>query len=113
MKKKLAGLLLAAISAAGTLAGTSTAAASEDTFPPPGCDSHRYGFFGGEGVSMTCFSLPDPSGTYRVVAHCTMGSSYWYTVGHWVPLGFGPSTAECKGSLLWSAYVTGYHVEEF
>ncbi len=113
MKKKFAGLLLAALLAAGSAAGVSSAAASADDFPPPGCDSFRYGFLWGEGVSMTCFSLPDPSRTYRVVAHCMAGSSYWFTAGYWIPLGFGPSTAECKGGLLWNAYLAGYHVEDF
>lgn len=113
MKKKIAGLVLAALSAAGFLAGTPASAATDSQFPPPGCDSYRYGLLFGEGVSLSCFSLRGPSDTYRVVAHCTSGSSYWFTVGHWVPLGFGPSSAECRGGLLSNAYVAGYHVDEF
>ncbi|SDW65668.1 hypothetical protein SAMN05421504_1011171 [Amycolatopsis xylanica] len=112
MYKKTAGLLAAAISAAALTVGAPAANATED-FPPYGCDVSRYSLLFGEGVSMTCFSLAAPSQTYRVVAHCASGSSYWYTVGHWVPLGFGPSTAECHGALLMNAYVAGYHVDDF
>ncbi|MBN6040387.1 hypothetical protein [Amycolatopsis sp. 195334CR] len=112
MRKQLACLFAAAISMGGLLAGAPAAGAAEDR-PPSGCDAYRYGFLWGEGVSMTCFSLPGPAGTYRVVAHCTNGSAYWFTVGEWVPLWFGPSTAECRGGLLWNAYLAGYHVEDF
>ncbi|MFI5563408.1 hypothetical protein ACIA2T_29350 [Amycolatopsis japonica] len=113
MKKKIAALVMAAFSAAGFLAASPAAAATEGQFPPYGCDSSRYGILFGEGISMTCFSLRRHSETYRVVAHCASGSSFWYTVGHWVPIGFGPSTAECHGALLSSAYVAGYHVDDF
>jgi len=113
MKKKIAALVLAALSAAGTLAASPASAATESKFPPYGCDSSRYGLLFGEGISMTCFSLPRPSDSYRVVAHCASGSSFWYTAGHWVPRGFGPSTAECHGGLLSNAYVAGYHVDDF
>jgi hypothetical protein len=113
MIKKIAGLAVTAVSAAVLLAGTPAAAAETHEFPPPGCDSYRYNFLWGEGVSMLCYALPGPSHTYRVVAHCVSGASYWFTVGRWVPLGFGPSVAECNGGLLWSAYVADYHVENF
>lgn len=113
MKKKIAALALAALSAAGILAGSPAAAATDSKFPPYGCDSNRFGILFGEGISTTCFSLPRHSATYRVVAHCASGSSFWYTFGHWVPEGFGPSTAECRGGLLSSAYVAGYHVDDF
>ncbi|ANN19224.1 hypothetical protein SD37_28810 [Amycolatopsis orientalis] len=113
MKKKIAALAMAAFSAAGFLAGPPASAATDSQFPPYGCDSGRYGLLFGEGISLTCFSLPHPAQTYRVVAHCASGSSYWYTVGYWVPLGFGPSSAECRGALLSNAYVAGYHVDDF
>ncbi|MFD8492936.1 hypothetical protein [Amycolatopsis sp. NPDC059657] len=112
MYKKTAGLL-----AAGILSMTSSVAApaagAADDFPPPGCLTALYGVFLGQGVQMTCYSLPDPSRMYQVVAHCQSGSSYWYTAGNLVPLGFGPSTAECNGGLLWSAHVAGFHVVDF
>ncbi|WP_410653123.1 hypothetical protein [Amycolatopsis sp. cmx-4-54] len=113
MRKKNAALVLAAFSAAGILAASPASAAAEGEFPPYGCDADRYGILFGEGISLACFALRGHSETYRVVAHCASGSSYWYTVGQWVPVGFGPSRAECHGALLSSANVAGYQVDDF
>ncbi|WP_370949952.1 hypothetical protein AB5J62_20760 [Amycolatopsis sp. cg5] len=112
MYKKTAGLLAASISAAALMVGAPAANATDD-FPPPGCLTTLYSVFLGQGVQMTCYTLPDPSRVYQVVAHCQSGSSYWYNTGNLVPLGFGPSSAECNGGLLWSAHVAGFHVVDF
>lgn len=112
MYKKTAGVVTAVISAVALMVGAPAANATEE-FPPPGCMSTFYSVFLGEGVAMTCYSLPDPSKMYQVVAHCQSGSSYWYNGGNLVPLGFGPSSAECKGGLLWSAHLAGFHVVDF
>ncbi|MFJ8909905.1 hypothetical protein [Amycolatopsis sp. NPDC102389] len=113
MKKRIAALAMAAFSAAGFLAASPAVAATADKGPPYACASDRYGALFGEGISLTCFDLPGNSDIYRVVAHCASGSSYWYAVGDWVPVGFGPSSAECHGALLSSAYVAGYHVDDY
>lgn len=80
MYKKTAGLLAAGILSITPLVAAPAAGAADD-FPPPGCLATLYSVFLGQGVQLTCYSLPGLSRTYQVVAHCQSGSSYWYTAG--------------------------------
>ncbi|MEQ0564046.1 hypothetical protein ABJI51_33615 [Amycolatopsis sp. NEAU-NG30] len=86
------------------------AAAAGGDFAPPGCFGERYGILFGQGISVSCF--PGEGYGYRVIAHCSTGSAFWYVVGDPVPYGFGPAVAECSGALLVPARVVAYRVDE-
>ncbi|MET8847438.1 hypothetical protein [Amycolatopsis sp. NPDC004625] len=108
MRRKWAVLSIAVLSLVGLSAAP--AAASGGDFAPPGCFGERYGILFGQGVSVSCF--PGAGYGYRVIAHCTTGSAFWFVVGRPVPYGFGPAVAECEGSLLAPVELVAYQVDE-
>jgi hypothetical protein len=108
MKRKIAGLAASIIALTCLAAAPASAAGASQG--GEGCFSERYGILFGEGVAVNC-GFGEGDG-YRVVAHCTSGSTFWFSLGSYVPYGFGPSVAECEGGLLTPAVVGGYHVIE-
>ncbi|EOD62087.1 hypothetical protein [Amycolatopsis vancoresmycina] len=108
MRRKWIVFSIAVLSLFGLSAGP--AAASGRDFAPPGCFGERYGILFGQGVSVSCF--PGTGYGYRVLAHCTSGSAFWFVAGLPVPYGFGPAVAECSGDLLVPARLVAYQVDE-
>ncbi|TCO65704.1 hypothetical protein [Actinocrispum wychmicini] len=108
MRAKLLTLVAVIVSVIG-LAPAATAA---EDIPPPGCDTVVEPIFAGERVTAYCNYLPYPPSSYRVVAHCAAGGSFWYELGSIAEPGFSPSVAECRGLLLSTARVAGYHIEQ-
>src|SRR5215217_7975462 len=101
MRRKTAGLTLAILSLFCLAAAPASAENKEQA--PPGCFGQLYSVFFGQGVAVNCASSPPEGYGYRVVAHCTSGSTFWFSAGTFVPYGFGPSAAECEFGLLTSA----------
>jgi hypothetical protein len=108
MRRKLAVLAIAAFSLFGLSVGP--AAAADRDFAPPGCFGERYGVLFGQGIAVSCY--PGEGYGYRVIAHCSNGSAFWFSIGDFVPYGFGPAVAECSGALLVPAQVVAYHVDD-
>lgn len=116
MKRRIAGLAFSALSllilAAAPAAAASESSSASAAGPYPGCFGERYNIIGGEAIAVTCGATAGGDYGYRAVAHCSAGGTYWYSLGTFVPHGFGPSVAECAGGLLSHAFVGGYHVIE-
>ncbi|MEC3977676.1 hypothetical protein [Amycolatopsis sp. H20-H5] len=108
MRRKTAGLTVAILSLL-CLAAAPASASGGDQYPP-GCFSQLYSIYFGQAIAVNCGDYPTEGYGYRVVAHCTSGSTFWFSYGTFVPFGFGPSVAECEGGLLTTAAVGGYHV---
>jgi hypothetical protein len=88
--------------------GIAPASAANATPSQEGCIAQTYAVVFGSAIAVSC-----GSGTgfgYRVVAHCTSGSTFWFSLGTFVPYDFGPSVAKCEGGLLSLAAVGGYHL---
>jgi hypothetical protein len=115
MRRKTAGLTAAVLFLLSLLCVVSApASASSADSAPPRCLGNRYDVLFGQAIALSCGYDPASSKyEYRTIAHCTNGSTFWFTVGDFMPYGFGPSTAECVGGLLQPAWVAGYHIDEF
>ncbi|QWF83256.1 hypothetical protein [Amycolatopsis sp. CA-230715] len=114
MKRRIAGLAFGALSLLFVAAAPASASPEPGgvsaTRSYPGCFGERYDIVFGEAIAVRCGAGAGGDYGYRVVAHCSAGSAYWYSLGTFVPHGFGPSVAECQGGLLSPAFVGGYHV---
>jgi hypothetical protein len=88
--------------------GITPASATNATPSQEGCFAQAYTVVFGSAIAVSCGSGEGVG--YRVVAHCTTGSTFWYSLGTFVPYDFGPSVAKCEGGLLTPAAVGGYHL---
>ena len=109
MRRKIGGMA-AAITCLLLFLTPATASAQGSDPVPANCLGMGYSVLFGEGIAVTCGFPPRGGSGYAVVAHCTTGDAFWLQVGSFVPYGYGPSVAECSGSLLHNAWVAGYHV---
>ncbi|HKN56113.1 MAG TPA: hypothetical protein VJX66_26695 [Amycolatopsis sp.] len=107
MHRKTAGLLVAVLSLLGL---SILPAAADAQTGPPGCGVLRYHALFGQRIAATC--PPGKGFGYHVIAHCSDGHAVWQDSGPVVVYGFGPSVAECSGTLLHPAWVTGYDIFE-
>lgn len=91
--------------------GTSTASAAADYpfRPPRQCSPDYHGVLSGEGVNVFCNY--GPSDYFRVIAHCETPLAKWWETGRVAYTGEERSLAECRGGLLSTAHVTGYHID--
>ena len=108
MKRKIAGVAASIFALTCLVAAPASAAGtSQDQY---GCFSETYAVPFGVGIAVNC-GFGEGDG-YRVVAHCASGENFWYSLGTYVPYGFGPSVAKCEGGLFSPASLGGYHVLE-
>lgn len=90
--------------------GAAPASAAADFRPPPReCSASYHGVFAGEAVAVFCNY--GPTHFFRVIAECESEFNHWRTFGRISATGYETSVAECRGGLLNTARVAGYHVD--
>jgi hypothetical protein len=106
--RKFVAILAAVLVTPVILVGGATAASAQPQ-PPRECSASYHGVLGGEAVTVFCDFGPTPY--FRVVAYCESGFDQWRALGRVAGTGYETSGAECRGGLLTTARVGGYHVE--
>jgi hypothetical protein len=106
MRRKAAILFASVLFLLGL--GLTPASAANAAPKQEGCFAQTYAVVFGSAIAVSCGSGEGVG--YRVVAHCTDGSAFWFALGTFVPYDFGPSVAKCEGGLLSPAAVGGYHL---